>query len=358
MEKTSSQANKRIMIEQGSSQRTEDYSGSVTTPSVFQTATSPQGEALGEPPTKCLYENGKITFVSHINAYLIEAPDIFIESRTKPLCDVPKITKGCQPTDGGNLIIEADDYEEFISKEPNAIPYIKKLVGSKEFINNLKRYCLWLVGVSPAELRKMPLVMKRIEKVREMRLNSSDKGTQKLAETPMLFRETYNPKTYIIVPSVSSENRRYIPLGFLDENTISTNLNLIIPEATLYHFGVLTSNVHMSWMRVVCGRLKSDYRYSKDIVYNNFPWPNPTPEQKAKIEQTAQAILYARALYPDSSLADLYDPLTMPAELKKAHQANDKAVMEAYGLNIKDTSEADCVAFLMNLYKELTSKKG
>ena len=187
-----------------------------------------------------------------------------------------------------------------------------------------------------------------------MRLNSTDKSTQKLANTPTLFRETYNPDTYIIVPSVSSENRRYIPLGFLGKDTISTNLNLIIPEATLYHFGVLTSNVHMSWMRAVAGRLKSDYRYSKEIVYNNFPWPDPSDDQKTKVEQTAQAILDARALYPDSSLADLYDPLAMPPELQKAHTANDRAVMQAYGFNIKEMSEADCVAALMKMYQELT----
>ena len=201
----------------------------------------------------------------------------------------------------------------------------------------------------------MPLVMERVEKVRDMRLASTDPRTRLLAETPTVFRETYNPKTYIVVPSTSSERRRYIPLGFLDENVISTNLNLIIPEAALYHFGILTSNVHMAWMRTVCGRLKSDYRYSKDIVYNNFPWPSPSPEQKAMIEQTAQGILDARALYPDSSLADLYDPLTMPPELRKAHDRNNVAVMKAYGF-LTSMSEADCVAALMKMYQELTEK--
>jgi hypothetical protein len=242
-----------------------------------------------------------------------------------------------------------------LKKEPAAEKYIKRLVGAKEFINNQKRWCLWLVGVSPAELRKMPLVMERVQKVREMRLNSTDAGTRKLAETPTVFRETYNPKTFIVVPSTSSERRRYVPLGFLGEDTISTNLNLIIPDATLYHFGVLTSNVHMAWMRAVCGRLKSDYRYSKDIVYNNFPWPAPTDEQKAMIEQSAQAIIDVREKFPDCSMADLYDPLAMPPELKKAHVANDKAVMQAYGFSVKDTTEADCVADLMKMYEELTS---
>ena len=203
----------------------------------------------------------------------------------------------------------------------------------------------------------MPLVMQRIEKVREMRLNSSDAGTRKLADTPTVFRETYNPKSFIIIPSASSERREYIPLGFLGEETISTNLNLIIPDATLFHFGILTSNVHMAWMRAVCGRLKSDYRYSKDVVYNNFPWPTPTDAQKAKIKQTAQAILDARALYPDSSLADLYDETTMPPELRKAHQQNDRAVMQAYGFSVKDMTESKCVAELMKMYQELTERK-
>ena len=303
---------------------------------------------------KRIYTADRYVVADNINPYLIDAPTVFVESRTKPLCSVPAITKGCQPTDGGNLIIENDEISDFLKQEPAAKPYIKKLVGAREFINGLDRWCLWLVGVSPVELRKMPLVMKRVEKVREMRLNSTDAGTRRLADTPTLFRETYNPDSFIIVPSASSERRRYIPLGFLDGNTISTNLNLIIPDATIYHFGILTSNVHMAWMRTVCGRLKSDYRYSKDIVYNNFPWPTPTDAQKAKIEQTAQAILDARALYPDCSLADLYDEVTMPPELRKAHQQNDKAVMEAYGMSIRETTEASCVAELMRRYQELT----
>ena len=305
---------------------------------------------------KRLYDGDRFQIAKNISPYLIDAPNVFIDRRKKPLCSVPSITKGCQPTDGGNLIIEADEYEDFIKREPDAVKYIKRLVGAKEYINGLDRWCLWLVDVSPKELRSMPLVMERIERVREMRLNSTDKATRKLAETPTVFRETYNPDTFIIIPSASSENRRYIPLGFLGKDTISTNLNLIIPDATLYHFGVLTSNVHMAWMRTVCGRLKSDYRYSKDIVYNNFPWCNPTEEQKAKIEQTAQAILDARAKYPDCSLADLYDELTMPPELRKAHQANDFAVMAAYGFP-KNITESECVAELMGMYREMTEGK-
>ena len=282
----------------------------------------------------------------------MDAPDIFIESRSKPICNVPPITKGCQPTDGGNLIIEAKDYDEFIKKEPDAKRFIKKLIGAQEFINRKDRYCLWLVGATPAELKRMPLVMRRIEGCREMRLKSSDAATRRLADTPTLFRETYNPPTTIIVPSVSSERRKYVPMGFIDDKTIATNLVLIIPNATLYHFGILESNVHMAWMRAVCGRLKSDYRYSKDVVYNNFPWPSPTPEQQAKIEASAQAILDARALYPDSSLADLYDPTLMPKELLQAHRQNDRAVMAAYGFSTKMT-ESECVAELFKRYAEM-----
>ena len=313
---------------------------------------------------KTIYSSERRQEVEVINPYLMDAPIAFIESRKKPLSSVPPITKGCQPTDGGNLIIEDSELSDFLSKEPRAERFIKRLVGAREFINNKKRWCLWLVNASPSELRKMPYVMERIEKVREMRLKSSDAGTRRLAETPTVFRETYNPDSFIIVPSASSERRRYIPLGFLGGETISTNLNLIIPDATIYHFGILTSNVHMAWMRTVCGRLKSDYRYSKDIVYNNFPWPTPTDAQRAEIEKTAQEILDARAKYPDSSLADLYDDLTMPPELRRAHQRNDKAVMRAYGFHKKGAdgkahwlSESECVAELMKMYQELAMGK-
>ncbi|MCD7805579.1 MAG: class I SAM-dependent DNA methyltransferase [Oscillospiraceae bacterium] len=305
---------------------------------------------------RILFDGNAEKRVKNINAYLIDADNIFIESRNKPICDVPEMTTGNRPADGGNLIIEAEDYEEFISKEPNAIKYIKKLTGAAEYINNKDRYCLWLVGVSPAELRKMPEVMKRIEACRQDRLGGAP-DRQKLADTPTLFRETNNPEAYIIIPYTSSEQRKYIPLGFLDKDTIPTDSARIIPNATLYHFGVLTSNVHMAWMRVVCGRLKSDYRYSKDIVYNNFPWCNPTAEQKARIEKTAQGILDARALYPNDSLADLYDEAVMPPELRKAHQYNDIAVMQAYGFSSKEMTESGCVAELMRMYREMTEGK-
>ena len=300
-----------------------------------------------------IFDNGSIQEAKNISPYLIDADNIFINSTNKPLCEVPEIRKGNQPTDGGNLIIEANDYDDFIKNEPLAINFIKKLVGAREFINNKPRYCLWLKDATPSQLRMMPLVLERISKVKEMRLASGDKGTQRLAETPHLFRETNNPETFIIVPSVSSERRYYVPMGFLTNETIPTNLVLIIPNASLYHFGVLESNVHMAWMRVVCGRLESRYRYSKDIVYNNFPWPEVSEEQREQIGATAQAILDARALYPDSSLADLYDELTMPPELRKAHQQNDRAVMAAYGFP-HTMSESEIVARLFALYEALT----
>ena len=309
------------------------------------------------PEPRKLYSAEIMQEVDNINAYLVPAQNTYIESRAKPLCDVPQMTTGNRPADGGNLIIEADEYEEFIKAEPGALPYIKKLVGSVEFINNKKRWCLWLVGVSPVELRKLPLVMKRIQLCKEDRLSSPDAGRRKLADTPTLFRETMNPERFLIVPKVSSERRKYVPIGFFDGTTISTDLNFIIPSADMYMFGILTSNMHMAWTRAVCGRLKSDYRYSKDIVYNNFPWPTPTDAQRAKIVETAQTILDARALYPDASLADLYDERTMPPELRKAHQENDKAVMAAYGIKKGDPayqSESACVAMLMKLYQELT----
>ena len=307
---------------------------------------------------KRLFASDRVQEAENINAYLLDAPNVFVESRNKPICDVPLMTTGNRPADGGHLIIEADQYEDFIKQEPNAVPYIKKLIGAAEFINNKKRWCLWLVGVSPAEIRKMPKVMERVELCRQDRLNAADAGRRKLADTPTLFRETNNPENYIAIAEVSSERRRYVPMSFLDSETICTNKLQIIPDATTYHFGILTSNVHMAWMRAVCGRLEMRYDYSKKIVYNNFPWPNPTDEQKAKIEQTAQAILDARAKYPDSSLADLYDETAMPPELRKAHQDNDRAVMRAYRFPIRGMTESKCVAELMRMYQKLTQKEG
>ena len=307
-----------------------------------------------------LYSNDRVQLVDNINFYLVDANNIFVESCSKPICNVPKMTTGNRPADGGHLIIEAEDYDEFIKKEPNAKKYIKKLTGAMEFINNKARYCLWLVDINPKELRNMPEVLKRVEACKEDRLNGAE-DRQKLAATPWLFRETKCPDLYVIVPATSSENRKYVPMGFLDSSTIATNSATIIPNANLYDFGILTSNVHMAWMRTVCGRLEMRYRYSKDIVYNNFPWCNSTDEQKAKIEKTAQGILDARELYPECSLADLYDDLTMPKELRKAHQENDKAVMEAYGFCKKDENgkrtwftESETVAKLMEMYQKRT----
>ena len=300
-----------------------------------------------------LSDNQVIT-ATNINPYLIDAQNVWIESRNKPLCDVPEMVFGSMANDGGNLIITIDEKEELISKFPQIAPYIKSFLGAEEFINNKKRFCLWLVGVSPLIIRSCPPILERIEKVQNLRANSLRPGTRKMADYPALFGENRQPDSnYLLVPRVSSERRRYVPMGFLDKDIVASDAVQIIPSATLYHFGVLTSNVHMAWMRVVCGRLKSDYRYSKDIVYNNFPWCQPTEEQKAKIEQTAQAILDARAKYPDCSLADLYDEVTMPPELRKAHQENDRAVMAAYGFSPKMT-ESECVAELFKRYQEMT----
>ena len=321
------------------------------------------GFSLKNNGEKIIFDKDSKLIVESITPYLTEGKMIFVGRMNNPISLVEGITKGCQPTDGGNLIIEEEDYIEFIKQEPNAKKYIKRLYGAVEFINNKKRYCLWLTGISPAELRSMPKVLERVQKVKEMRLNSSAEGTRKLADRPHEFRETYNFDSYIIIPSTSSENRKYIPMGFMGKDDISTNANLIIPNATLYDFGILTSNVHMAWMRTVAGRLEMRYRYSAKIVYNNFPWPTVTEEQKQFIANTAQGILDARALYPDSSLADLYDELTMPVELRKAHQANDIAVMKAYGMikkvDGKNTflTESETVARLFEMYQELTEKK-
>ncbi|MBQ6079333.1 MAG: class I SAM-dependent DNA methyltransferase [Muribaculaceae bacterium] len=311
------------------------------------------GFSCEDKKDKILYDNDTVIKTKNINGYLIDAPDIYIESRNKSLFDVPEMVYGNKPVDGGNLIIEAKDYEDFIKQEPNALPFIKQLLGAKEQMNNTKRYCLWLKDVSPYELRKMPSVLERVARCKELRLSSTDAGARKLADTPHLFRETNNPELAIVVPCHSSENRNYIPMSFIDDSIVVTNAVLFIPNASLYHFGVLESIVHMAWMRVVCGRLEMRYRYSKDVVYNNFPWPEVNEEQRERIAQTAQAILDARALYPDSSLADLYDELTMPPELRKAHRDNDHAVMAAYGFPATMT-EPEIVAHLFTLYSKLT----
>lgn len=306
---------------------------------------------------KYIYDKENCITATNISPYLVDAPNVTVSSRSKPLCNVPAMLLGNKPADGGNLILKEEDVKSIVQREPALREWIKEYIGAVEFINKKKRYCFWLVDTPISILRKSPELNKRITAVKEMREASSAAPTREKAKTPHLFFFISQPKTnYLLVPSTSSENRRYIPIGFMSPEVIASNAATIVPDATLYHFGVITSNVHMSWMRTVAGRLKSDYRYSNSIVYNNFPWPSPTAEQRERIEQTAQGILDARALYPDSSLADLYDPLTMPPELRRAHQQNDKAVMQAYGMPIKETDEAACVAWLMKLYQEKMKK--
>jgi hypothetical protein len=291
--------------------------------------------------------------VKNINAYLIDAKDILVKKKTKPICNVPNIIKGNYYAKSEGLIIEEEDLEYLVTNEPNAQKWIKLLIGADEFINNRKRYCLWLVDCPPDELRKMPLLLERVNRVREDRLKSTDKGMQNLA--PTRFRETNNPEKCLVIPVVSSEKRKYIPMGFIDINTISTNGNLIMQDAELFHFGVLMSAMHMAWVKTVCGRLKSDFRYSKDIVYNNYPWPdNPSNNRVEVIETAAQKVLDVRLQFPNSSLADLYDPLTMPPALVKAHNELDKAVDLAYRPQ-PFTSEANRMVFLFELYEKYTA---
>lgn len=314
--------------------------------------------AASSTPKK-LFDGDRYQVANNINGYLLDGENVFVESRSKPICNVPEIGIGNKPIDGGFYLFEKEEMEDFIKKEPSSKKYFRPWYGSREFINQKPRYCLWLGECTPAELKAMPHCMERVKAVREYRLASPSAGTVKLADKPTRFHVENMPKgNYIVIPKVSSENRKYVPMGLMSPDMLCSDLVFIVPNATAYHLGVLTSNVHMAWVRAVCGRLKSDYRYSKDIVYNNFPWPAPTEQQKAKIEQTAQAILDARALYPDSSLADLYDELTMPPELRKAHRDNDRAVMDAYGFTkgtAARTSESACVTELMKLYQKKVS---
>ena len=303
---------------------------------------------------KIFLNDNQILNSENINGYLLDAPTVFIEKNSKPLCDVPPMIRGSSPIDDGNLLLTIEEKEEYLNKEPQGEKFLRPFMMGKDFIERKPRWCFWLVGANPTELKACPLLLKRINAVRDFRLKSNKAATIKSAVTPTLFGEMRPCESeYIAVPKVSSENRRYIPMEYLKENIIAGDKLFQMPYASLYHLGVLTSNVHMAWMRVVCGRLEMRYSYSNTIVYNNFPWPNPTEAQKAKIEQTAQAILDARALYPDSSLADLYDELTMPAELRKAHQDNDRAVMQAYGFDVKTMTESQCVAELFKMYQGL-----
>ena len=314
------------------------------------------GFSMIDKGTKKLYEESqKFTKLNHMNGYLLDGPDVFIEKRSQSLCNVPAIGMGNQPIDDGNYLFSKEEMKNFLKKEPEAVNYFRKWYGSKEFINRSPRYCLWLGECPIQKLRKMKYCMERVTAVQRFRRKSKRLSTKKLANYPTRFQTENMPKgNFIVIPETSSQRRRYMPIGYLNDSCLCGNSLRLMPFATLYHFGVLESNVHMAWMRTVAGRLKSDYRYSKDIVYNNFPWPNPTQEQKDRIEKTAMGILDARNLYPEASLADLYDDLTMPQELRRAHQENDKAVMDAYGFNWRTMTEPECVQALMKMYVKLT----
>lgn len=311
---------------------------------------------------KTIYDSdGTAIPAAHINGYLMDSPDVIVESHNRVLDseEALKMINGNKPVDGGNLIVEADDYPRFASDEPRSLPYLKRLIGSRELINRLPRWCLWLKGVSPVALREMPMVLDRVAKCKAVRLASKDPAARKLADTPTLFRETNNPKTAIVIPEVSSESRRYVPMDFIDDSVVCTNKIQMIPDATLYHFGILTSQMHMAWMRAVCGRLESRYSYSKDIVYNNFVWPRPSEELRTKISAAAQTILGVRKAYLDAdercSLAALYDATAMPPDLVKAHAHLNALVDKAYCLSPSCT-DADRVAHLFKLYAERVAK--
>ena len=299
--------------------------------------------------------DGTVIVASNINAYLVEAPNIFIENRSKPIDSEKEMRFGSMPNDGGYLLFTNEEYQEFISKDPKTEQYFRQFKGAENFLKNTKRWCLWLMNISPNELKNTPSVLEQISKTKQYRLSSKREATRKLALTPMSFGEIRQPKkSYLLIPRHSSENRRYIPIGFMEPDIIAGDSTLIVPNATLYEFGVLTSSIHMAWVRTVCGRLKSDFRYSATGVYNNFPWPTLTEQQRLNIEKVAQEVLDARELYPEGSLADLYYSLTMPLELVKAHNNLDRAVVAAYG-GKKCNSEAERVADLMERYQKLVA---
>jgi len=302
---------------------------------------------------KHIYDGEAIKEVTEINPYLVAGSPLFIDKRDKPICDVPEMLYGSMPIDDGHLILDHEDVDEILRESADNKRFIRKYAGGAEIINNRERWCLWLKGFSPADLRKSKFISHRVQLTREFREASNRPQTLKLADTPWLFGEIRQPDSnMLVVPKVSSERRRYIPVAFVSPDTIINGSTLIVPNATLYDFGIIISNVHMAWMRAICGRMKSDYQYSGSNVYNNFPWPTPTEEQRSKIEQTAQAILDARAKSPESTLADLYDDMFMPPELRRAHQANDRAVMQAYGFPVKSTfTESQCVAELFKMYQ-------
>jgi len=305
---------------------------------------------------KIYVSDEQIELANNINGYLLDAPNVFIENRRTPLSEVPKMIFGSMPNDGGNLILSSEERDELIKDYPQSKRVIRRFIGAREYINNIERYCLWIKPESLNIIRKISPIMDRLEMVKNHRLNSKRKSTQELAYTPYSFGENRQPNSdYLIVPRVSSENRRYIPIGYLSKNVITSDAALIIPEAKLYHFAILSSNVHMSWMRAVAGRLESRYRYSTSIVYNNFPWPSLTDTQKKKLNETANEILKARAKYSKMTLADLYNELIMPPELRKAHQDNDRLVMEIYGMEIRNTKESDAVERLFEMYNQMTN---
>lgn len=306
------------------------------------------------PTDKYIYSSGSKIKVSNINPYLIEAPNIFIKNRSKPLCDVAPMNYGSMPIDDGHLILNEEEKEILLKENINNSKFIRKYIGGEELINNKIRYCIWINQINPAEIKGSNFIMERVRLTKEFRESSKRPQTLKAAETPYLFGEIRQPNTnMLVIPKVSSETRKYIPIAFIAPDIIVNGSALIISNANLYLFGILTSNVHNAWMRTVAGRMKSDYQYSASVVYNTFVWPKLNEQHRLKIEKTAQSILDARNLYPNSSLADLYDELTMPKELRKAHQENDKAVMEAYGFDWRKMTESDCVAELMKMYQKL-----
>ena len=303
-----------------------------------------------------IFEGTTISEVAHINGYLVNGDNCFVESRSIPLCAVPEIGIGNKPIDGGFYLFKDDEKDAFVKKEPGSDKYFKLWYGADEFINRRPRWCLWLGDANPVDLIKLPECKKRIEAVREYRLSSPSPGTVKLADKPTRFHVENMPKGhYIVIPEVSSEKRFYVPMGYMDDSVLCSNKLRLMPDASLYHFGVLNSSVHMAWMRAVCGRLEMRYDYSIKIVYNNFPWPKATEAQNERIAQTAQAILDAREKYPDATFADMYSNLILFPDLTKAHRANDAAVLEAYGFP-KDATEAEIVARLFKMYQELTSE--
>ena len=314
-----------------------------------------------EVPEKLIYEYENIKGepteikVRNINPYLVEGKDLVITSKNKTICNVPEMAWGNKPVDGGYLLFTDHEKEEFLLKEPLADKFIKPLISAKEFLHGERRWCLWLTTASPTELKQMPFVLERIKKVKALREQSVDEGARKLATRPSQFRDVKTPNNYILIPAHSSENRKYIPFGFFGKDDIAHNSCQLIPNGTFYHFGILESNMHMSWIKYTCGRIKSDYRYSKDIVYNNFPWPeSPTEKQIKSVEEAAQKVTDTRMEFPGCSLADLYDPITMPSALVKAHEQLDKAVDLCYRPQpfINETKRME---FLFELYEKYTA---